>query len=244
MNEDELIESLRAGVGRTIAFMGEMTDFHGGPVNTEYLLVSDLLREFLTRHHDVCVEGLNRKFCGPLSSSDSLAARQILKGKRTDVVVGNLMAPKAIIEVKIRIKRYSGLESDLRKLRDTIDQMKPSRKRSIIGVSLFEVHTKPTRRRTQFADFVPVVKAFEVNLEKEIQQHRSDFANYSLTLEHLMASATDGIVNQALDEDGDGTPMLGIAGHTTRYYAIIMKHKLYGSAPTSTFAEMKAESGR
>jgi hypothetical protein len=243
INEIDLINALRAGSARTRDFIAQLTDYHGGPTETEYLLTSDLAREFLDRHYEVSVEGLNRSFCTVLTSPDPAQARRTLKGKRTDVVVGHRIAPDALIEVKIRISRYAGLATDLRKLRDTIDLMKPARQRAILGISLFQMHLKSTRSRFERAHFESDVRKFESRLRAELVAHGDLYKKYKLTLVDLMAHPTDGIVDQAIEEDSDGTPILGEKGHATRYYAIVMKHHLYGSAPTLVFQEMKAENG-
>jgi hypothetical protein len=244
ITEATLLEMLRAGTERTRAFIARLTDYHGGPAETEYLLTVDIAREFLDRNREVGVEGLNRSFCTALTSLNSKQAYKTLKGKRTDVVVGQLLNPEVLIEVKIRISRYAGIAGDLRKLRDTIDFMKPAYQRGILGASLFQMHIKPTRARWRHAHFVLAVGEFEKRLRNDLHAHAHIYPNFILTLHDLMASPTDGIVDQAIEEDGDGTPMLGEKGHATRYYAIIIKHRLYGSKPASTFQEMKAEAGR
>lgn len=236
-----LLDVLRAGVRETQNFMAELTDYHGGPVTTEYLLVSDLTREFLKRRQDVGVEGLNRRFCNALTSNDPSSAAKALKCKRTDIFVGGELAPKAIIEVKIRISRYAGIARDLQKIPDTISHMNPNFQRMILGASVFQMHIKPTSYRCKKKHFVPLVEAFEKKLRGDLAQYEDDFTDYSLELKSLMATATDGIVDQELDEDIDGTQTVGRKGHATRYYAIIMKHILYGSTAPSNFSMMKAE---
>jgi len=87
------------------------------------------------------------------------------------------------------------------------------------------------------------VSKFENRLRAELVAHADLYKNYLLTLIDLMADSNDGIIDQSIEEDGDGTPMLGEKGHATRYYAIVMKHRLHGSASHSNFQQMKAEGG-
>lgn len=245
MNDEAmLIDALRAGVSRTRRFIDQLTEYHGGPVETEYLLTSDLMREFLDRGREISVEGLNRDACSALASSEPYAARAILKRKRTDVVVGDKLIPDALIEVKIRISRHTGIAADLRKICSTIDLMKPSRQRSIIGASVFQMHLKATRRRWERAHFELAVKEFETQMKADLGTPIDRYENYDLELVDLMASASDGIVDREIIHDHDGAPMVGESGHATRYYAVIVKHRIYGSAPPSNYQEMKAERGR
>ena len=241
MNINELLAGLRDGVRATQSFMAQLTEYRGGPINTEYLIVGDIARAFLKRHSVVTVEGLSRKFCNVLTALDTSAARKALKGKRTDIILGDPLSVEAFIEVKIRIKSYKGIAGDLAKLRDTIDHMTPNRKRSVFGVVVFEMHLKSTKKRFNIKYFITDVRKFEKKFEADILRNRKNFPQYSLEIKDLMADKIDGIVDREIDEDIDGTPMWGDNGHATRYYAIIIKHNLHGTPPTSSFAEMKTE---
>jgi len=238
MTEDQLLEGLRDGVNLTRDFMAELTDYHGGPAETEYLLTSDIARAFLAKRYPVSVELLNRKCCSLLTSTDAKAARKALKGSRTDVVVGDPLAPDALIEVKIRIARYSGIVKDLRKLCATITWMTPLRQSKIMGVSLFQLHIAKTTRRSSRADFLKEVRGREAKFVAALKSHAAGFPDFQLTLKSLLQNPDDGIADA--DEDHDG--------HATRYYAVIIRHKLYGqtftAVPETAFARMKTAAGR
>ena len=235
--EEKLLEALKNGVGRTRSLMADLTEYHGGPVETEYLLTSDLAREFLERGYLVSVEGLNRNFCSALSSDHPVKARWLLGAKRTDVVVGDVLAPDILIEVKIRVKGHSAISDDLRKICKTIGLMKASRQRTIIGASVFQFYLSSTRVRCTRDQFVSAVVDFETQLRSDLACSSGRYEDFSLELVSLMATPQDGIVDDEIDHDFDGTPMLGRKGHTTRYYAVLVKHRLYGQSSPTSFAK-------
>ena len=52
ISEDALISGLRRGVERTKSLIAHWTDYHGGPTTTEYLLTSDIAREFIEAYYE------------------------------------------------------------------------------------------------------------------------------------------------------------------------------------------------
>ena len=55
ISDTVFINILKGGVQRTSRFMRELTDFRGGPVKTEYVLTTDIAREFLAQKYGVRV---------------------------------------------------------------------------------------------------------------------------------------------------------------------------------------------
>jgi hypothetical protein len=98
-----------------------------------------------------------------------------------------------------------------------------------------------TKSRSRRSHFEAAVKKFASRLRGEHEAHADRYENYKLALVDLMDNSSDGIVDQALEEDFDGSPMPGEGGHATRYYAVVIKHDLYKSAGPANFQQLKAE---
>lgn len=64
----DFIEMLKDGVKRTSDFMAALTEYHGGPTKTEYLLTSNIARAILDKCHEVKVECLRRDFSNMFSA--------------------------------------------------------------------------------------------------------------------------------------------------------------------------------
>lgn len=116
--------------------------------------------------------------------------------------------------------------------------MTPLRQSKIMGVSLFQLHIAKTTRRWSRAHFLKEIQAREAQFAAALKTHAADFSDFQLTLKSLLQDPHDGIADA--DEDHDG--------HATRYYAVIVRHRLYGqtivAAPKTGFAKMNAAAGR
>lgn len=49
IDENQFLEVLRSGVARTTDLIAKATDYHGGPVMTEYLVTADIARECIEK---------------------------------------------------------------------------------------------------------------------------------------------------------------------------------------------------
>jgi hypothetical protein len=67
MTESELLSLLRNGVKRSSGLIAQITDYHGGPVTTEYILTTDIARELIEKGHQVKIEYLNRYFANGMT---------------------------------------------------------------------------------------------------------------------------------------------------------------------------------
>jgi hypothetical protein len=78
-----------------------ITDYHGGPVTTEYMLTSDIARELIHQNHEVHVEYLNRRMVNGMTMRRSGPPVPKFGSRRTDVaVLRDQIIPRAIVEVK------------------------------------------------------------------------------------------------------------------------------------------------
>ena len=241
VDEAELIDGLRHGVRRTREFMNMLTEYHGGPTETEYLLTSDVAREFLKRNQEVRVEALNRHFCSPLASKQAKAARSALGSKRTDVAIGQDIMPDALVEIKIRIDNISGLRKDLNKLTDTIRFMTSHRHRKILAASVFQMHIRATKRRWQRAHFLAALATFEAKFRVQLAKYGASETDFVFKFEDLQDRPDEGVVDYSTSEEPNGEKIIDASGHVTRYYAVLIKHIHYGTSPLRTeFADLKA----
>ena len=225
--EQELLSGLKGGVERSRRFVEMLTDYQGGTVATEYLITSDIAREFLERGHVVKVEALNKFFCSPLTADNAQLARVALGSKRTDVAIGDSLAPDAIVEVKIRISAIGGLVDDLDKLSSTIRFMKPIRQSKILAACVFETHIPATRKRWTREDFIGASKQLEKTLKTDLSIYAQQWPDFTFAICDLQDTSTYGIVNYSVDLNEDGSKEISADGHATRYYAVLVKHKVH-----------------
>lgn len=240
ISEADLIEGLKAGVLRTRRFMAQVTDFHGGPAETEYLITTDIARAFLDRHQQVRVEALNRDFCNAVASNAARKASASLGLQRTDVTLGDCLLPSALIEVKIRIRSLGGIAGDLNKMIDTMGWMTPSRHRSLLAASVFQVHTPATKKRWERVHFERAVARIEKQLEQDLKDFAAGKPDFDFRL-HRLHDPADGIEDFSLEETEDGLLSYGQPGHAVSYYAVIVKHRLHGTPGPTSFDDLKAE---
>lgn len=104
IDEARFIELLSKGVGRTADFMAMLTNYHGGPTETEYILTADIARAFAEEDYEVGVEVKNRSLLNGATQRRSAPSRSELGSIRTDVaVVSSGIVPQAMIEVSTSV---------------------------------------------------------------------------------------------------------------------------------------------
>lgn len=216
-----LLDALTKGVARTTGLIARLTEYHGGPVETEYLLTSDIARELVEREHDVRVECLNRRLVNAMTKRKGVKPKKVLGSKRTDVVVMNNFVPAAIIEVKIRIGSFDGLKADLNKITHTMSLMNGSCSAKVIGVSVFQVHIPGGAKRLKVEDFKDEVRRVEDNIKSGVAAYGAAHPDFKFQM-HSLQSEDDGIVGCDLEFIGDEF-VWGVDGHATRYHAILIR---------------------
>lgn len=241
MNEDQLLEGLRAGVRRTGAFVAALTDYHGGPTETEYLLTYDVARAFLEAGRQVGVERQSQTIYNLLTTSLPKEAKKLVGQQRVDVVVGESIFPDALIEIKIRIKTVAGIRGDLEKLVKTLEPLNAKALRSMEGVSLFQLHLDHAGGRTTPEDFIAPLAAHEQRFVTDLSTFAENWPEFTFDFRPLHLSPYEGITAQSIDEDVDGSPVLAAPAYATRYYAVLVRHKTFGMAVSASFDQLKAE---
>ncbi len=228
LEEADFIDGLKKGAMRTRMFMDSLTDYHGGAASTEYVLTVDIARAFLEEQgRHIGVEVLNRHFCNTFTATDAKLAKARLKSKRTDIIIGRSLEPDAIVEVKIRIKTFRGLMEDIDKLTTTINFMKENRRRYIIAASVFQINIQKTKKRVARDEFLAAATAVEKRIKCELRKYGDTKQAFRFEMKDLQDSPADGVIEHGIEIDDNGQTGMGVSGHVTRYYAIIIKHEDY-----------------
>lgn len=231
ITNDELCDLLKAGVARTKALMDKITEYHGGPVETEYLLTGDLLRALTEADYSVKVEYLNRYVMNgltalPTTTPDLKAARKKLRSKRTDIVITDMFTPLAMIEIKIGVSSLRKLKIDLDKITSTIALLKEPYSIRIVGAVLFQLHVGARKDRYKAEDYLAPAKTREARIKKELEGYELLKPGFSFEWRALQGD-DDGVQARALEPDGDGLAW-STAGHATRYHAILIRKQPSG----------------
>lgn len=241
LTDQQLLDALRAGVGRSSNLVAWMTNFHGGPVTTEYILTADIARELIDRHYEVAVEFANRKLVNGLTARRGVKARKVLGSRRTDVVVlSNSLVPSALIEVKIGVRSLGKIKGDLKKLTGTIALLKSRYATRVAAAVVYQVHATGTDKIEWRDQLLPAIQKIEKRIERELETYRLSDPGYSFAI-HPLQSPDEGIGERAIEDDGH-EKTLGAHGHATRFYAVLIRSKLVAPTAPRTFAELKAQS--
>lgn len=242
LTDQQLLDALRAGVERSTDLIAWITDFHGGPVTTEYILTADIARELIDRHYEVAVEFANRKLGNGLTARKGAKARKLLGSRRTDVVVlNNGLIPAALIEVQIGVRSLGKIKGDLAKLAGTIALLKSPYAARVIAAVVYQVHVTGTDKMEWRDQLLPAIQKIETRIERELERYRVTASGYSFAI-HPLQSSTEGITERAIEDDGH-EKTLGAHGHATRFYAVIIRSTRVPPPPPRTVAELKAQLG-
>jgi hypothetical protein len=222
ISDDDLIDMLRSGLKRTKDLIAHLTEYHGGPVLTEYLLTGDLAREFVDRQYEVKVECLNRSHLNVLTATDASKAWKKLKARRTDISIVSGSTLLALIEVKIGVRTLQKLKCDLDKIACTLAFMSPRFACDVIGAAVFQVHISGGENLFYVDQLKPAIGSVEQRLAKDLDIYARSQPGFSFELRPLQG-ANEGIVGRDIETEPDGEQSWGQYGHATRYYAIVIK---------------------
>jgi hypothetical protein len=224
ISEQTFLEGLKAGVKNTADLMFRATEFHGGAVQTEYLLTADIAREFIERGIEVKVECLNRNLVNAATAPAGTFAkrRKKLGSKRTDVALVQDFVPLAMIEVKIGIRKLTGIKEDLKKIASSMRLMQVKFAKNVIGASVFQVHLDTTRYRYEEKHFREAIRKLESDLNSTLKTYGRYRPGFAFSM-HSLQAPNEGFAEPEEDQDGDGELIIGRPRHVTRYYAILMR---------------------
>lgn len=225
IDEIQFLGVLTKGVNRTKDFIAKLTDYRGGSVKTEYILTTDIAREFVDLDYEVKVECLNRTLVNGFTKKKSVVPRKLLGAKRTDVAIVSDVIPRALIEVKIGVKNLGRLKADLKKIADTILMMKEGVSSNVLGAVVFEIHVPNAQNRLHEKDFLNAAVKIERSISKELAIFGKRYKELCFTMYHLQDHFS-GVVGREIEENF-GEKSWGIGGHATRYHAILLSRALY-----------------
>jgi hypothetical protein len=241
IDENAFLEALKNGVARTTNLIAKATDYHGGPVMTEYLLTADIAREFIEQDYPVTVECHNRMFVTAITRLKAAQPRKRLRSKRTDVAVIDAgLIPLALIEVKIRVKKLRAIKGDLDKITTTMSLLKANCAAKVIGAVVFQVHIAGTKNRTYAAEFKAAVEKVEKRLHAELALYAPSRPDFRFTM-HPLQSDDGGIVEREIEGFGDEAAW-GAHGHATRYHVIIIRSTRPVPPSTGPFEDLRRQS--
>lgn len=234
MQEKELLAVLRNGVKQSSDLITRITEYHGGPVTTEYMLTSDIARGLIEQNYETEVEYLNRKIVNEMVRRAGKPRKQF-GSRRTDVaVLVSNFYPLAMIEVKIGVKTIRGIAEDLIKITDTIDALKPEFASRVWGAAVFQVHIGGSEGRYEEDDFKDAIATTENTIKAGLVEHGQANSGYNFSF-HPLQSKNEGYTARQLEPDGDELAW-GQHGHATRYYAVLIKSKVTRPKPAKTIA--------
>lgn len=241
IKDQALLALLRRGAMRSSDLIAKITDYHGGPVTTEYMITSDIARELIEQNYEVEVEYLNRKMVNGTTMRRSGLPVKKFGSQRTDVaVLKDRLIPMAIIEVKIGVKTLNAIKGDLLKIADTIRSLKPQYASRVRGASIFQVHVAGSSKRYKKEHLKEAIQQVEKTLRDELKAYGGRNAGFRFSFQAFQ-TADEGIVPRELEPDGDNLAW-GQQGHATRFYAVLIRSKQSVPPAPRTFAQLKAQS--
>lgn len=225
ISEQDFLGILRSGINSTSDYMHQLTNYHGGPTTTEYILTSDMARAFLEKGHEVHVEYLNRNIANGYVRREGEPHSKIQFGrKRTDIVVmHSKLNPISIIEIKIGIKNKLGLlKKDLKKIIETLECLKAVFAMRVRAATVFQTHIKGSVDDFTIENLKRKMSTREDKLRAELKVFAKNWPQYTFDLVSLQGdnsgySGTEVFAHPAEDWE------IGESGQVTRYYAVIIK---------------------
>lgn len=224
MDRTEFLDIIKEGVRVSIHYTAQLTDFHGGPLETEYLLTTDIARAFLAHGYPASVEPLYRQLIvAGKQRHDKPVPR--FGARRADVAVVDLnRGLQALVEVKISpVGRTLGkIKTDLDKMAQLVRAMGPGSAAKANIAAVFQVHVKGRGvEDIGITRLASKLQGIKMGLKKDLEafaKGRPDF-DYKLV---SLTSLTDSVTpTQVYDAPGE-LPELGPDGHATAYFAITM----------------------
>lgn len=238
IKDEVLFGLLRQGVMRSSDLIAKITDYHGGPVTTEYMITSDIARELIKQNYNVEVEYLNRKMVNGMTMHKSGPPVKKFGSQRTDVaVLKDKIIPLVIIEVKISVKTLNAIKGDLLKITDTIRSLKPQYASRVRGASIFQVHVAGSTKHYKKEHLKAAIHQVEKSLRDEPKAYGGKDADFRFRF-RAFQTGDEGIVPRELEPDGDSFAW-GQHGHATRFYAVLIRSKQNVPPAPHTLAQLQ-----
>ena len=225
ISEKDFLDILRSGIDRTSDYMHQLTNYHGGPTTTEYILTSDIARAFLEKGHEVHVEYLNRNIANGYAKKEGKSHSIIKFGKkRTDVVVTHSkLLPRAMVEIKIGIRNTLGLiKQDLEKIAGTLEYLKAGIAAEVRAAVVFQTYIAGSSNDFEITNLKKRMIKREDKLKASLAKFGAGWPQFTFELTPLQ-DGNSGYSPTQVYEHPEEEWEIGENGHVTRYYAIIIK---------------------
>ncbi|KLK90996.1 hypothetical protein AA309_22725 [Microvirga vignae] len=217
------LEQIRLGIETSKQLMVFQTEYHGGPVQTEYILTTDAARSLAEIFStDVAVECPYKDLVNLLNAQQ--VKKSVFRGTRADITVkDSLNPPIAVIEFKIRVRRFADIQGDISKISRLLTAFKPQICDRTLGIVAFQVHV-PARENWITEDRVLAkAKAVESNLKAALGTYAAQHPGFMFDW-HEFQGADEGAVGRQLDgHPDDPDAAWGKKGHATRYHAVLIQ---------------------
>ena len=224
ISRDDFIGVLKDGVRRTAEFMADVTEYHGGPAFTEYLLTSDIARAMISKHFQVKVECRRRDFLNPLIVPHGARLVGRFSSSRADIgVFDGPLFPRAIVEVKTGVGgTLRKVIPDLERNCNILSSMTANSALAMQAAAVFEVHVRGRSCDFKLDRLKTRISAIEAKLKAELTCFAKSQPSFFFEFVPLQ-DRNQGYTPTEIEDEHTDHPTLGRNGHATRYYAILIK---------------------
>lgn len=219
--ERSLIEDVKQGVSETVNFIGELTEYHGEPVKTEYIITVNIARSLLQRFLGlVAIEYLINQIKGHALISDD-SKEFLLGSQRFDVVVLDQISPLLIVEIKIKSNSLSKFKRDILKIMSYMEYLKHSHASKVLGLCVFQTEVYALSSQS-LAQTTKRIHKVEAKIQKQLEAFSALHPSFEFEIVPFQGPS-ERIYDDEMIEDVDGTPMLGKRGYAARYHAVLIR---------------------
>lgn len=223
-NQEGLFDLVREGVAATDAYLHQLTDYHGGPLKTEYVLTTDIARALLAGQEMVATEFVANTVKDHIYYRDKQASFT-LTSRRFDVVALNSAGlPELMVEIKVGVGTLKKLEEDLRKIIDFLKSARAGFANRCLALIVFQVH-RGTKKHGQLTHISKEVTKLENALKRQLATFANGWSGYEFAMMPFQGP-NDRIYDDEVELEEDGSKILGRTSHATRYHAIAIRKRV------------------
>lgn len=220
-NQEVQFDLVRKGVAATDAYLHQLTDYHGGPLKTEYVLTTDIARALLAGQKMVATEFLANTVKDHVYYRDKQASFT-LGSRRFDVAAFDPAGlPELVVEIKVGVGSLKKLEGDLRKIIDFLESARPGFANRCLALIVFQVH-RGSKKHCQLTRISKEVTELENALKQQLATFANGWSGYEFAMMPFQGP-NDRISDDEVELEEDGSKVLGRASHATRYHAIAIR---------------------
>ena len=214
----KVFEAVREGIARSKGLIEKLTNYHGGPVETEYILTTDIAHALVDRFDGVSVECKYRNLVNLHTGILPLAK---FKSHRADLAVANgIDPPTAVIEIKIRVRRFNDIYHDVCRLSRLLRAINARYREYTLGLVIFQISVRGRLNWYKPERILTAVREVEGRIEEDVRKYSAQQPD--LEIEWMPLQGPDeGVIGREL-EGGPDDPEAswGRTGHGTRYHLL------------------------